>query len=100
MLHTSAAVFSRGQAVILHHSGTCFPVLLFLPVSDGTLDLSHGQHTQEEVYSGGAEVRGDYKYISMFVSVRRFSSGGHAGQGEPGLIAHQENDRKQRKNLM
>lgn len=41
-------------------------------------------------------MRGDYKYISMFggavVDTR--------GQGEPGLIAHQENDRKQKKSLM
>lgn len=101
----SCPVFSRGRAVILHQIGTCFPGFLccsfhlyLMEHSAGS--NSHGQQTQEEVHSGGKEVRGDYKYISMFISVRRFSTRGHMGQGEPGLIAHKENDRKQKKNLM
>lgn len=63
----------------------CLPVLLCPHMSYGTLGrvpfASHGQQTQEGVHSEGKEVRGDYKYISMFISVRSFSARGRAGGG-------------------
>lgn len=98
--------FSRRQAYVTpnRYLFSWLPVLLVPPISYGTLGrvwlVSYGQQTREEVKWGGKEVRADCKYISMFISVRRFSSGGHTGQREPGLIAHKENDRKQKKNLM
>lgn len=54
--------------------------------------ISHDlQRTQREGHSVSREVKGDSKYISMFVFVRRFTTRSvytlvYAGQGELGLM--------------